>query len=119
MEADTRAARCPMIHPDMTESVFSRKAAAAGECAAKIQRTRRKDLPITKRIYMGLPARRRVGMMQQWELPWPTPAKGPLYAWPTEATRTPGQAKPARQEQLAKRKRGETEQRTATPAAEP
>ena len=115
METDIWAARCRMIHHGRTGSVSSRKA-AAGEYAAALLRTRRKDLPITKRIYMGLPARRRGDMIQQWEVAFPTPAKAPLYAW---ATRTPGPAEPTRQEKRAKRKIGETEQRTATPAAEP
>ena len=53
-------------------------------------------------------------MMQQWGVAFPTPAKGPLYAW---ATHTPGPAKPTQQEKQANRKVGETEQRTATPAA--
>ena len=57
-------------------------------------------------------------MVQQWEArpPPSTPAKDPLYAL---ATHTPGPAEPTRQEKRATRKVGETEQRTATPAAEP
>ena len=115
METDMRAARCRMIHLGRTENVSSRKA-AADEYAATLLRTRRKDLPTTKRIYMGLPVRRRMEMMQQWEVAFQTPAKGPLYAW---VTRTKGPAEPARQKIRAKQKDGETEQRTATPAAKP
>ena len=62
METDMWAVRCRMIHPGRTGSVSSRQA-AADECAATLLRTGRKDPPITKRIYMGLAARRRVEMM--------------------------------------------------------
>ena len=62
-EADVWAARCRMIHPGRTERVPSRKA-AADEYAATLLRTKRKNLPITKRVYMRLPARRRRDMMK-------------------------------------------------------
>ena len=64
METDMWAAHCRRIHLGRTTSVSSHEA-AADEYAATLLRTRRKHLPITKRIYMGLPARRRVTMMQQ------------------------------------------------------
>ena len=50
-EADMWTARCRMIHTGRTESASSRKA-AADEYAAKLLRTKRGNLPITKRIYI-------------------------------------------------------------------
>ena len=101
-EAGMWAARCRMIHPGRTESASSQKA-AADEYAATLLRTKRKHMSITKRVYMVLPAWRRRGMMKQWEMAYPPPTKGPLYAW---TTRTPGPAKPAQKEVRAKRKAG-------------
>ena len=59
MGTEKWTARCRMIHPGRTEIASSRKA-TADEYAATLLRTGRKHLPITKRIYMGLPARRRI-----------------------------------------------------------
>ena len=55
-------------------------------------------------------------MLRQWEVAYPTPAKGLLYAW---VVRAPCPAGPTQRERRGKRKTGETEQGTATPTAEP
>ena len=115
METGMWAARCRMIHPGGAGSVSSRKA-AADEYAAKLLRTGRKDLSITERGYIGLPVRRRRSMLQQWEVAYPTPKKGPIYAW---AARASAPAGPTKQERRANQKVEETERRTATPTAEP
>ena len=56
-----------MVHPGRTESVSSRKT-AADEYAATLRRAKLKDLFISKRIYMGLPARSRREKIKQWEV---------------------------------------------------
>ena len=60
METDMWAARCRMIHSGRTTSASSRKV-AMGEYAAALLRTGRKDLPITKRMYMELSVKGRGG----------------------------------------------------------
>ena len=112
MKTDMWAARCRMIHPGGTTGISSRKA-AAGKYAATLEHRKRKDLPVAKRVYMGLPTRRRKTMMQQWGIAFPTPAEAPLYSW---VTRTPGPAKHTQKERRVKRKDGETAQKTVTPA---
>ena len=102
-EADMWTTRCRMIHLGRTESASSRKA-VADEYAATLLWTKRKNMLITKRVYMGLPARRRRDMTKQWEVAYPTPTKGPLYAW---TTRTPGPAKSTQKEVRVKRKAGD------------
>ena len=102
METDMWATGCRLIHYGRTTGVSSREA-AAGEYVATLERTRRKHPPITRRVYMGLPARRRKTMMQQWEVAFPTPAKGILYSW---VARTPGPVNFTQQERRAKRKAG-------------
>ena len=100
MKAGIWVARCRMIYTSGTESVSSRKA-AADEYVATILRTGWKDLPITKCRYMGLPARKRWGVLLQWEVAHPTPTRGPLYAC---TVRAPKPAAPSEQEIRAKRK---------------
>ena len=65
---------------------------------------------------MGLPNQRMKPLVTQWEVVFPAPARGPLLAWLSNATRP---AKPTQQERRTKRKAGETALKAATPAAKP
>ena len=86
METDMWAARCRMIHPDGTTGSSPRKF-AADEYAATLERTRRKHLPVTKRIYMGLPTSKWKATIERWEFAFPTPVAGPLDSWLTSTPR--------------------------------
>ena len=55
-------------------------------------------------------------MLRQWEVAYPTPAKGPLCAWTVRATVPTG---PTHRERREKLRAEEAERRTTTPAAEP
>ena len=64
METDMSAARCRMIHPGGTTCISSRKG-VPDKYAATLERTRRKHLPITRRVYMGPPTQRKTPLMRQ------------------------------------------------------
>ena len=115
METDMRATRCRVIHPERTTGISSCED-ASDEYAAALERTRRKHLLFTRRVYMGLPTQRRKPLMRQLEVAFPATARAPLYAWLTSAPRS---AKPTHQERRAKRKVGETTPKAATPATKP
>ena len=70
----------------------------------------------TRRVYMGLPIKRRNPLMRQWEVAFPALARGPLVAWLTSAPRP---TKPTQQERRTKRKAGETAQKATTTATKP
>ena len=54
METDIWATSCRIVHPGEAAGSTPRKA-AADEYAATLEQTKRKHMPITKRVYMGLP----------------------------------------------------------------
>jgi hypothetical protein len=113
MEAGMWAARCRLIHPGGTTGLSSRKA-ASDEYAAELKRTKRRHLPITKRAYLGLPARARRIYLRQWEFAFLTPTEGPLLAW---AIRTERPANPTPGERREKRKATEAAMRTKVQVA--
>ena len=69
-----RAARYRVVHPHDTRGPPSRRK-ASDEYASELNRSGLKEMPITRRFYVGLPPPRRTPLLAQWKVASPAPER--------------------------------------------
>ena len=68
------ATRCLVVHPNGRRGLSLRQK-TSDECASELGRPGLKDIPITKRFYVGLPPSKRTPLIAQWKIAFLTPER--------------------------------------------
>ena len=80
METSMRVARYRVVHPHDTRGPPSRRK-ASDEYASELNRSGLKEMPTTKRFYVGLPPSKRTPLLIQWKISFPAPERTFLDNW--------------------------------------
>ena len=77
METDMWTERCKLVHPDGTTGLSSRQRASA-EYTGELERTGLRQMPVTRRFYMGIAQSKRRTQLALWQTAFAAKATGPM-----------------------------------------